>query len=197
MRRPLAVRAAALMGAAGCASTSPVGGTAADGTNQVKVGVIPIVDVAPIYLGQQKGFFASRKIELSMESGQGGAAIVPGVVSGQFQFGFSNITSLLIAQTKNVPVKVVANGVASTGKAGADFAGVAVAKDSPIRSAADLAGRKIAVNTQFQRSFAIPEMWSGIILLGLLGVALSMLFRFAERHVLAWYHGLRGAQRSP
>jgi ABC-type nitrate/sulfonate/bicarbonate transport system permease component len=48
---------------------------------------------------------------------------------------------------------------------------------------------------QFQRSFAIPEMWSGIILLGLLGFLLSELFRLAERRVLAWYHGLREAQR--
>jgi NitT/TauT family transport system substrate-binding protein len=72
---------------------------------------------------------------------------VPGVVSGQFQFGFSNITSLLIAQTKNVPIKVVANGVASTGETGADFGGVAVKADSPIKTPADLAGKKIAVNT--------------------------------------------------
>jgi len=72
-----------------------------------------------------------------MESGQGGAAIVPGVVSGQFQFGFSNFTSLLIVQTKNVPIKVVANGVASTGVTGKDFGGVTVKKDSPIKTAAD------------------------------------------------------------
>jgi NitT/TauT family transport system substrate-binding protein len=140
--------AAALVGAvAACGSSGGSAGTTAGGVDQVKVGVIPIVDVAPVYLGQQKGFFGNRKIQLTMESGQGGAAIVPGVVSGQFQFGFSNITSLLIAQTKNVPIKVVSAGVASTGTAGADFGGVTVNKDSPIKTAADLAGKKIAVNT--------------------------------------------------
>ncbi|SDY53005.1 ABC-type nitrate/sulfonate/bicarbonate transport system, permease component [Micromonospora pattaloongensis] len=46
-----------------------------------------------------------------------------------------------------------------------------------------------------QRSFAIPEMWSGILLLGLLGFLLSMVFRFVENRALAWYHGLRRAQR--
>jgi NitT/TauT family transport system substrate-binding protein len=150
MRRFIAGMAVlALVGAgAGCGSSDSGGGTTEDNAvDQVKVGVIPIVDVAPIYLGQQKGFFKSRNIELTMESGQGGAAIVPGVVSGQFQFGFSNITSLLIAQTKNVPIKAVANGVASTGEAGKDFGGVVVRKDSPITEPADLAGKKIAVNT--------------------------------------------------
>ncbi|WP_448627304.1 ABC transporter permease [Geodermatophilus sp. URMC 64] len=48
---------------------------------------------------------------------------------------------------------------------------------------------------QFQRSFAIPEMWTGILLLGLLGVALSLLFALFERRTLRWYRGLRAAQR--
>jgi ABC-type nitrate/sulfonate/bicarbonate transport system permease component len=47
----------------------------------------------------------------------------------------------------------------------------------------------------FQRSFAIPEMWSGILLLGVLGVLLSLLFRVFEGRVLGWYAGLRRAQR--
>jgi ABC-type nitrate/sulfonate/bicarbonate transport system permease component len=48
---------------------------------------------------------------------------------------------------------------------------------------------------QFQRGFQIPEMWSGVLLLGLLGVALSLAFRLVERRVLGWYHGLRAADR--
>lgn len=48
---------------------------------------------------------------------------------------------------------------------------------------------------QFQRSFAIPQMWSGIILLGLLGVALSLLFQAVESRSLAWYRGMRQSQR--
>lgn len=49
---------------------------------------------------------------------------------------------------------------------------------------------------QFQRRFAIPEMWSGILMLGLLGFLLALLFRFVEARQLAWYFGLRKAQRS-
>jgi ABC-type nitrate/sulfonate/bicarbonate transport system permease component len=48
---------------------------------------------------------------------------------------------------------------------------------------------------QFQRSFAIPEMWTGIILLGLIGVVLALIFRIVEQRVLSWYLGLRAAQR--
>ncbi|MCW8379073.1 ABC transporter permease [Streptomyces justiciae] len=51
---------------------------------------------------------------------------------------------------------------------------------------------------QFQRSFAIPDMWTGILVLGLLGFLLSMVFQVVERRVLGWYHGLRAStRRSP
>jgi NitT/TauT family transport system substrate-binding protein len=72
---------------------------------------------------------------------------VPGVVSGQFQFGFSNTTSLLLAGSKGLPLKVVSAGVASTGQTGKDFGAVIVKKDSPIKTAKDLAGKRVAVNT--------------------------------------------------
>jgi ABC-type nitrate/sulfonate/bicarbonate transport system permease component len=42
---------------------------------------------------------------------------------------------------------------------------------------------------QSQRSFAIPEMWSGIVLLGIVGYALNLLFTAVERRVLAWHRG--------
>lgn len=48
---------------------------------------------------------------------------------------------------------------------------------------------------QFQRSFAIPDMWTGILVLGLLGFLLSVVFRLVERRVLGWYHGLRASSR--
>lgn len=50
--------------------------------------------------------------------------------------------------------------------------------------------------TFFQQNFLIPEMWSGIVLLGLIGVALATLFQLAERGVLGWYRGLKEAERA-
>ncbi len=47
-----------------------------------------------------------------------------------------------------------------------------------------------------QRSFAIPEMWTGIILLGVLGYVLNWLFLKVERRVLAWNFGLKGMAAS-
>jgi ABC-type nitrate/sulfonate/bicarbonate transport system permease component len=46
---------------------------------------------------------------------------------------------------------------------------------------------------QSQRSFAIPEMWSGILLLGILGYVLNLVFVIIERRVLAWHRGARAS----
>ncbi|MFJ8629990.1 ABC transporter substrate-binding protein [Streptomyces sp. NPDC093568] len=141
---------ALLLVATACGSSddgSPNAGESSGGVTTVKIGLIPIVDVAPLYLGQKKGFFEKRGLKLEFTPAQGGAAIVPGVTSGQFQFGFSNVTSLMVAQSNGVPVKAVANGIASTGERGKDFNGLMVKKDSPVKSAKDLEGKKVAINT--------------------------------------------------
>jgi len=127
------------------------GGEASDsgdsGPDDITLGLIPIVDVAPAYLGIEEGFFEERGLNVKVQTAEGGAAIVPGVVSGDFQFGFSNVTSLLLAQSEGLPLKIVAAGDSSTGKQGADFSGVVVPKGSEIEDAAGLAGKTVAVNT--------------------------------------------------
>ncbi|MDG4808797.1 ABC transporter permease [Micromonospora sp. WMMD1120] len=48
----------------------------------------------------------------------------------------------------------------------------------------------------FQRNYLIAEMWSGILLLGLVGVGLAVAFGLVERRVLRWYHGIREVNRA-
>ncbi|WP_164702649.1 ABC transporter substrate-binding protein, partial [Modestobacter sp. KNN46-3] len=95
---------------------------------------------------QEQGFFEERGIELELVPGSGGAAAVPGVVAGDFDFAFGNVTSLLLAQTQGLPLQVVSNGTASTGDPETDFSAVVVPADSPVQTAADLAGKTVAVN---------------------------------------------------
>jgi NitT/TauT family transport system substrate-binding protein len=147
MRRFIALcAAAALFGTAACSDSKEQPSTPGQ-PDDVNVGVIAIVDVAPIYLGKQQGIFAKHNINLTLTTAQGGAAIVPAVVSGQYQFGFSNTVSLLLASQNGLPLKVVCNGNNSTGVADADFAGLFVKADSPIKSPKDLVGKTVAANT--------------------------------------------------
>ncbi|WP_255768136.1 ABC transporter substrate-binding protein [Pseudarthrobacter sulfonivorans] len=155
-RSVIAVLAAAtVLGLSACGSGSPSSpggaassGGAAGGTDltKVSVGVIPIVDCAPIYLGDKQGFFKDEGLQLDIQQATGGAAIVPGVVSGSFDFAFSNLISVMVAKDKGLDLKFVANGASTTGETGKDVGGVVVPAGSSIKSAKDLAGKTVSVN---------------------------------------------------
>jgi len=48
---------------------------------------------------------------------------------------------------------------------------------------------------EFQRLFQLTPMWTGIILLGLIGVLANALFRIVERRALRWYMGMQAQER--
>ena len=143
-RRPLvSVLAAAVLltTTAACGDDDP-----GNGLTPVKVGAIPIIDVAPLHLGIAKGFFKEEKLDVEVINATGGSAVVPGVVSGQFDFAFANVVSMIVARSQGIELKALAEGNSSTGKQGDDFCGLVVAANSPIKSARQLSGRTVAIN---------------------------------------------------
>jgi NitT/TauT family transport system substrate-binding protein len=151
IRRVLAVLGClALAGGAlaGCGGDDDGGGGGgADQPETLNVGVIPIADVAPLYLGIDKGFFKQEKLTIKPKLAEGGAAITPAVLSGDFQIGFSNTISLLIAASKDLPVEIISQGVLAGKTEKEAWADLLVLKDGPIKDAKDLEGKTIAVNT--------------------------------------------------
>jgi len=132
--------------ALGCGDDDGGGGGAGEQTT-LNVGVIPIADVAPLYLGIDKGFFKEEKLTIKPQLAEGGAAITPAVLSGDFQIGFSNTISLLIAASKDLPVQIVSQGVLGGEDESEAWADLLVLKDGPIQDGKDLEGKTIAVNT--------------------------------------------------
>ena len=111
------------------------------------VGVIPIAPVAPLYLGIDKGFFAAEKLEIEPRFEEGGVTVTAAVIAGEFQAGFSNTVSLLTAAEKNLPLRMLTQGVSGEATKDQAWGALLVAKGSGIRTAKDLEGRTVAVNT--------------------------------------------------
>ena len=118
MRRGLGLRVAVLLvalactvGATACGDDDDGGGGGGAEPATLNVGVIPIADVAPLYLGIDKGFFKEEQLTIKPQLAEGGAAITPAVVSGDFQIGFSNTISLLIAASEDLPVQIISQRV--------------------------------------------------------------------------------------
>lgn len=112
----------------------------------ITVGILPIADLAPLYYGIDEGFFEEEGLDVSTEIGQGAAEMVPQVLQGDFQFGFGNYVSLMLARENNVDVQIVSNIVNGAERPDRGTNALLVDPDN-IGSLEDLPGATVAVTT--------------------------------------------------
>ena len=110
----------------------------------VRVGVIPVIDLAPFYAAVDQGYFKQEGIELEITTAGGGPAVMTPLAAGQLDIGFSNIVTVLQGIENGIDFRVVAPGTAMS--AGNDVNPCVVVKDGPVKTPKDLEGRKVAVN---------------------------------------------------
>jgi NitT/TauT family transport system substrate-binding protein len=122
--------------------------SSADGPLQdVTVGVSTVVDVAPVYLGISQGIFEKHGLNVTPQTTSGGgAALLPLVMSGEVQFAYGNVVSLLVARERGLDVQAVTHGSSSPGKH-AGTGAILVSPGSAIQDAGDLEGKTVAVNS--------------------------------------------------
>jgi NitT/TauT family transport system substrate-binding protein len=125
------------------------GGGGASTAGPAKVTVQDVAGVPSTFLsfGVQKGLFRKQGLDLKVVPAQGGAAIIPAVLSGKVQFGGSNLVSVLLATSKGLPIQVVAPGTSAPDTTSKDFVGIVVRGDSRIRTPKQLEAKTIAINT--------------------------------------------------
>jgi NitT/TauT family transport system substrate-binding protein len=145
MRAVLAALLLLLLAAVACGDDG--GSAESDGPAQVSVQDTAGVPSAFLSYGVEKGFFEDHQLDVEVTPSQGGATVVPAVVSGDTDIAGSNLVSVLLAQGKDIPVKIIAPGTFVRGKRSQDFSAIIAAGDSDIRSPQDLEGKTLAVNT--------------------------------------------------
>src|SRR5437867_10516153 len=162
-RRQLIQRAAAIGGAAAVApliaacgpaatapSASPAASSAATATAKpirtLKVGYLPLTDFLGMYAAIEQGYMADEGLKLDLQAMAGGATIIPAIVGGSLDFGISNYVSVIVANGQGIKIKALSDSAYGS-RASPPFA-IIVKKGSPIKTAKDLNGKKVAVNTR-------------------------------------------------
>ncbi|WP_110239437.1 ABC transporter substrate-binding protein [Nocardioides gilvus] len=134
----------------GCSEGSVDGGknsSSADGDlRKVKVGLFPSSTVGAFQLGIDKGYFEERGIDLELVLGQSSAAQLPAVNTGSLDFVLASPTTPLVANSKGLDLRIVSGYGENRPEILTDSVAVMVGKDSPIKSAKDLEGKKVAIN---------------------------------------------------
>lgn len=143
MRKLVAVAVGSMLAVSACGGGEEAASQASGGLTSVNVGLIPTVDVAPLYLAQERGLFEEHGLKVEFKEVQTGAAAMAAVMSNEYQFGFAAPAPQIQARAKGLQITVVA-GAISQGEALSQA--VVVAPGSPVQDITDLEGKTVAVN---------------------------------------------------
>jgi NitT/TauT family transport system substrate-binding protein len=132
---------AVLVGCTGSATAGP-SATAGNRLTHVDVGVLPIIDDAPVYIALQHGLFDAHGIDVTPVILNSGEQTLQELLSGQLQFTFTNYVSTILTASHGTQLRVVADGAQTLPNTN----DLLVARNSPIRDVAQLRGKTIAVN---------------------------------------------------
>ncbi|MFD4676104.1 ABC transporter substrate-binding protein [Lentzea sp. NPDC058450] len=148
----LLAAACVLAAAAGCALSGeqppPVEAPPQVEKARVKVGVLPVVDVAPLHIAIKNGYFEKEGLEVETVTVQGGAAAIPSLIQGGLDITFGNWVSFIGTESKGDAkavggIKLINDGYQA--KPGMFL--ILVKGNGTIKTMQDLIGKRIAINT--------------------------------------------------
>ncbi|TWP32974.1 ABC transporter substrate-binding protein [Leekyejoonella antrihumi] len=122
---------------------SAAGSPGAPALSTLKVGVMPFVDVAPMYLGVKKGFYKDHGLRLDLIPMQSGTAAISAVMSGSVDFGLATPIAVAQARAKGLPIRFVAPSEQRV----PSINGLVVKANSRLHNAKDLDGKTIALSS--------------------------------------------------
>jgi NitT/TauT family transport system substrate-binding protein len=116
---------------------------AAQGMPQLALGAVPEESVTPALWAVQSGMFKKAGLDVDVQSASNGTAIASGVAGGAYAIGKSSLVSVITAHAKGLPFVFVAGGSMYDTKF--PYSVLACKLDSPLKNAADLNGKTLAV----------------------------------------------------
>ncbi|MEU5696124.1 ABC transporter substrate-binding protein [Actinosynnema sp. NPDC020468] len=116
--------------------------------SKIKLGLLPILDVASVHVAIKKGYFKEEGLEVEPVTITGGAAAIPGLISGDLDITFGNWVSFYAAEAKGTASKVDGLKLINDGyQAKPEMFLIVTKPDSAVKTPKDLAGKTIAINT--------------------------------------------------
>jgi len=108
--------------------------------------------MAPFFYGHQQGFYTDEGIDLTLSEGRGSGVAVQLIGAKTDMFGFADTSTVMLAITKDVPIKSVASIL------NVNDAGVITLAGKGIKSAKDLEGKRIATTPGDSTTATFPAL---------------------------------------
>ena len=147
-----ALGAAAVLVLSGCTDSAAPAGSAdpSEGSSgeltPVRVAALPIAETGALWAAIDEGIFEEHGLDIEVVPAQGGANAIPALLSGDIQFAIGQPFGPIRADLQDLGVVVVGD-YANSLDDGTDVNAVVASADAGITRPADLAGKKVSVNT--------------------------------------------------
>lgn len=149
----VALAAVAALTLSGCTdsaapATSPSGDATAGGgeMRQVRVAALPIAETGALWAAIDAGIFEDHGLDVEVVPAQGGAQAIPALLSGDIDFAIGQPMGPIRAALQDLGVVIFSNYASSLAD-GEDVNSVVALGNSGITSPADLAGKRVSVNS--------------------------------------------------
>jgi NitT/TauT family transport system substrate-binding protein len=124
----------------------------------VRVSLVPIFDVAPLYAANAQGYFHAEGIEITIQAIQGGVVGIPGLVAGAYDVTYANSISTVLALARGIDIRIIGVG-APIEDHPPDPVGLLKRKGDPSRTGKDFEGRSIAINARRDIQWLVVREW--------------------------------------
>src|ERR1700754_649390 len=144
----LGLVAAVAIALTGCTDSdaTPSGGQTGQELRQVRVAALPITETAALWGGIKAGIFAKHGLGVEVLPAQGGAQAIPALINGDIDFAIGQPFGAFRADLQDLGAVLIGN-YASSYADGDDINAVVASAKSKITRPAQLAGRRVAVNS--------------------------------------------------
>jgi NitT/TauT family transport system substrate-binding protein len=118
---------------------------AAQTRTALHIATLPVDADATAWFAADQGFFAQNGLDVTIDVITSGSAILAGLAGGALDVGVASIGSLSTAHARGLPIVALAPGGLYNGALPTSV--LAVLVNSPLRTAKDLTGKTIAIQT--------------------------------------------------
>ena len=112
----------------------------------VRVAALPIAETGALWAAIDEGIFEDHGLEVEVVPAQGGAQAIPALLSGDIQFAIGQPFGPFRADVQDLGVVIIGDYANSLAE-GKDVNAVVSLADSGITRPADLAGKRVSVNS--------------------------------------------------
>ena len=111
---------------------------------RVDLGLLPLIDVAPVYIALEDGIFEREGLEIQITPVQGGAASIPAMIAGELDIAFGAVPSMLSGSANGLDLRLIAE----QNRASPGFSDISALPDAGLEGdPVALEGKRLGLNT--------------------------------------------------